>query len=97
MYYIDTPWVIFFRGKHRRHAHCVADSLQELHDTMQALGVPRRAFHDKPGQPHYDIFEPYIDYLLANGARQVSRRELLLLSKRMIINPEQPINEERPE
>ncbi|WP_152984705.1 DUF4031 domain-containing protein, partial [Stenotrophomonas terrae] len=49
--YIDDavhPW----RGE--RWAHLMADTLPELHALAQQLGIPRRAFQNRPSGVHYD-------------------------------------------
>jgi hypothetical protein len=81
MIYIDTERTIFFRGAWRRHVHCTADSLVELHGTMSEWGIPPRAFHDKPGLPHYDLFDQGIDIAHEKGALQVVRREFIRLAR----------------
>jgi len=79
MVYIDSPRPVFFKGRERMTCHCISESLEELHDFAERLGLPRRIFQDKPGRPHYDLFDEYIDKALQLGARQVRNRELLLL------------------
>jgi hypothetical protein len=81
MLYIDKERLIFFRGQWRMHVHCTADSLAELHDKMRELGVPSRAFHDKPGAPHYDLFDVGIEVVRAAGAKELARRDLLLQAR----------------
>lgn len=68
---IDEPrW--WFRG--RRWSHLVSDaSLAELHDFVDALGVPRRAFQGD----HYDVPEEYYDDFVAAGAVPTPSRELV--------------------
>ena len=36
-------------------SHMAADSLEELHQMAQAVGVAKRHFQDKKVKPHYDI------------------------------------------
>jgi len=48
---------------------------------MQQWGIPPRAFHDKPGLPHYDLFDEAIEFVLNQGALQVVRREFIRLAK----------------
>jgi hypothetical protein len=74
MLYIDRPRQIQFRGKPRWHVHCTADSLRELIAQMDAMGIPRRAFHNKPGLPHYDLFDYGIYIVRSLGARQLTNR-----------------------
>ncbi len=75
--YIDDavhPW----RGE--RWAHLMADTLPELHALAQRLGIPRRAFQNRPSGAHYDVPAPLREQAIALGARGISRhtdRELL--------------------
>jgi len=68
---IDDPlW--WHRG--RRWCHLVSDiSYAELHDFVEPLGIPRRAFQGD----HYDIPEEHRAEVVAAGATEVSSRELL--------------------
>jgi len=68
---IDDPrW--WWRG--RRWCHLVSDdSLDELHDFANGLGIPRRAFQGD----HYDIPEERRAEAVAAGAREVESRELV--------------------
>ncbi|WP_269789946.1 DUF4031 domain-containing protein [Stenotrophomonas sp. Iso1] len=75
--YIDDavhPW----RGE--RWAHLMADTVPELHALAQQLGIPRRAFQNRPSGVHYDVPAPLREQAIALGARAISRhtdRELL--------------------
>lgn len=54
--------------------HLVSDtSLDELHAFAEAAGIPRRAFD----RDHYDYPDARYDELVALGAVQVGRRELV--------------------
>ena len=58
----------------RRWCHRVSDdSLDELHEFADAVGIPRRGFQGD----HYDVPEEYRDQLVAAGATLVESRELL--------------------
>jgi hypothetical protein len=68
---IDEPrW--WHRG--RRWSHLVSDaSYDELHDFVESLGIPRRAFQGD----HYDVpEEDYVDTIAA-GAVPTGSRELV--------------------
>lgn len=68
---VDEP-IWWFKG--RRWCHMVSDvSLDELHAFAAELGIPRRGFQGD----HYDIPEELRPEALAQGAREVSGRELL--------------------
>jgi Protein of unknown function (DUF4031) len=68
---IDEPlW--WWRGQ--RWCHLVSDeSLGELHEFADALGIPRRVFQGD----HYDVPEEHRDVIVAAGAVEVTSRELL--------------------
>ncbi len=75
--YVDDavhPW----RGE--RWAHLMADTLPELHAMAQRLGIPWRAFQNRPSGAHYDVPSALRETAIALGARAISRhadRELL--------------------
>ena len=82
--FMDSPRVRTVRGAKRLTAHLVSDtSLDELHTFAQSLGIPLRGFHDKPGQPHYDLIEPYFEQAQAAGALLVPNREIILALRRL--------------
>ncbi len=75
--YVDDA-VIQWRGQ--RWAHLMADGLEELHAMAAQLGLPRRAFQDKPSGAHYDVTVAMREHALRLGAMAISRhrdRELV--------------------
>lgn len=68
--YVDDA-VIWWRGQ--RWAHLMADTLQELHAMAEQLGLPRRAFQDKPSGAHYDVTVELRERALQLGATAISR------------------------
>jgi hypothetical protein len=63
------PW----RG--RMWAHMVSDtSIEELHAFASRLGIPDRAFQGD----HYDVTDELRDCAIAEGARVVTSREVVL-------------------
>jgi hypothetical protein len=68
---IDEPrWQ--FKG--RLWAHLVSDqSLDELHDFAERLGIPRRGFHGD----HYDVPKEFYDEVVDAGAVPTPSRELV--------------------
>ena len=55
-------------------AHLVSDaSLDELHASARAAGIPEKAFD----RDHYDVPEERHEELLARGAESVTNRELV--------------------
>jgi hypothetical protein len=77
---IDTP--MCYPKKKEKWSHLVASDLETLHAFAQKLGKPREKFQNKrkknKKQPHYDIEESLYALAVANGAQQVSRKELFL-------------------
>jgi len=63
--------------------HMVADTDDELHAMANRLGIDRRR-HQKPGTPHshYDISWETRAKALRLGARDIGRRELVMLIRR---------------
>ena len=81
--YIDDavhPW----RGE--RWAHLMADTLPELHAMAQQLGIPRRAFKNRPSGAHYDVPAPLRETAIALGAHAISRHDDRELVRRVIAN-----------
>ena len=68
--YVDDA-VTLWRG--RRWAHLMADTLEELHAMAARLGMPRRAFQDKPSGAHYDVSVEMREQALQLGAIAISR------------------------
>ncbi len=75
--YVDDA-VTLWRGQ--RWAHLMADTLQELHAMAAQLGLPRRAFQDRPSGAHYDLTVELREHALRLGTTAISRhtdRELV--------------------
>ncbi len=70
--YVDDA-VTFWRG--HRWAHLMADTLDELHDFAQHLGLRRDKFQDKTSGAHYDITAALRDEAVAAGAVAISRHD----------------------
>ena len=68
--YVDDA-VTLWRGQ--RWAHLMADTLEELHAMAAKLGLPRRAFQDKPSGAHYDVTVEMREQALQLGAIAISR------------------------
>jgi len=81
--YIDDavhPW----RGE--RWAHLMADTLPELHALAQQLGIPRRAFQNRPSGAHYDVPASLHARAVALGAKAISRHTDRALLRQVIAN-----------
>lgn len=59
--------------------HLVADTIQELHEMVDKIGVQRKWFQNKKehGLPHYDICKAKKLLAIKNGAIEMSDRELI--------------------
>ncbi len=58
--------------------HLVSDeSLAELHAFAIRAALPRRFHGVRRGHPHYDVRETLRGRVLVNGAREVTRKELV--------------------
>ncbi len=58
----------------RTWSHLVSDeSLDELHEFAERLGIPRRGFHGD----HYDVPEEYYSQMVESGAVPTPSRELV--------------------
>ncbi|MEO6104492.1 MAG: DUF4031 domain-containing protein [Pseudoxanthomonas sp.] len=68
--YVDDA-ITAWRGQ--RWAHLMADTLEELHAMAASLGMPRRAFQDKPSGAHYDVTIAMREQALSMGAVAISR------------------------
>ena len=60
-------------------SHMAADTLDELHEMAQKIGVAKKHFQNKEGKPHYDICKQNKLKALELGAIEVNDRELILL------------------
>jgi hypothetical protein len=60
-------------------SHMVADTLNELHDMADKLGIARRYFQDKKGRPHYDICKSSKSKAITLGAKEVSEKWIIAI------------------
>jgi signal recognition particle subunit SEC65 len=60
-------------------SHMAADSLEELHAFVAALGL-RAHFHAHPEHPHYDVNDWQRNDAIKAGAQEVRPRELLAIA-----------------
>lgn len=61
------------RWRGLRWAHLMADNVDELHAMAARLGIPRRAFQDRPSGVHYDVPDHLRTVAIALGAVALSR------------------------
>lgn len=72
--YVDNeriPW----RGK--LWCHLVADSLDELHQFAERLGLKRDWFQDRASYPHYDVTMSVRERALGIGALPARKRQMI--------------------
>ena len=55
--------------------HMIADTLPELHEMADRIGIKRRWFQDKPNHPHYDISISKRILAVRYGAKEISAVE----------------------
>lgn len=78
--YVDNarvPW----RGK--RWCHLVADSLSELHQFAQSIGVRREWFQAGASYPHYDVSLTRRQLALSKGALVGTRTQIICCAKKL--------------
>jgi len=72
-------------------SHLIADSDEELHAFAATMGMQRAWFQDRSGRPHhghYDLPERARDEAVANGAVEITWRQLgRMLRDRRVAGP----------
>ena len=68
--YVD----VFLRYGKKKWCHMTADSLEELHDMADKIGLKKEWFQNK-SQPHYDIVPSKRFLAVDNGAIEITVRE----------------------
>lgn len=75
--------------------HMMADTLKELHEMADKIGIKRKWFQDHKKYPHYDISLGKRNIALANGAIEMKSTELLKLMRGKFENKNQISNGDR--
>ncbi|WP_202753726.1 DUF4031 domain-containing protein [Burkholderia cenocepacia] len=78
--YVDDER-ISWRGK--QWCHLVADSLNELHDFAQQLGLRRSWFQERSIYPHYDVTVSVREKALMLGALKGDRSTIVTCAKQL--------------
>jgi hypothetical protein len=60
----------------------IADTLDELHQMADKIGVRRKWFQDKARFPHYDICKLKRSLAVKFGAIETSSRELIKIAEK---------------
>ncbi|WP_432263374.1 DUF4031 domain-containing protein [Cupriavidus sp. TMH.W2] len=58
-----------------------ADTLAELHQFAESIGVKRCWYHRGARHPHYDITTDQREHAIQAGALSIGSRELLVIAK----------------
>lgn len=88
MVYVDNAFV---ERRGRRWCHLLADSVEELHEFAAAVGLSKQAFHRAARIPHYDVTSTQRLWLLEQGAKPVTARQAILLTKHLTVTKARPI------
>lgn len=73
MVYVDNAFIPFGR---MIMCHMVADTLEELHEMADKIGVNRKWFQNKR-MHHYDICKSKRKLAVKYGAKEITTKELL--------------------
>lgn len=65
-----------YRYKGMVMSHMVADSLEELHQIAELLGI-RKYFQNKENKPHYDVCRAYKIKAINLGAKEIDDRDIV--------------------
>jgi len=60
----------------------LADTLNELHEMADNIGIARKWFQQHASHPHYDICKSKRTLAIKFGAIEVNRRELVRIMRR---------------
>ena len=58
-------------------SHMMADTIEELHNMANAIGVDRKHFQNKKDKPHYDVCKQKKQIAIRYGAIEVSDKVML--------------------
>lgn len=90
---IMTVYVDSMRARYGRMVMChmLADTIDELHEMADRIGVHRKWFQKRASTPHYDICLSKRALAVEYGAIEVGRRQLVSVIRRLR-RPEPPIS-----
>lgn len=80
MVYIDNARVAY---KGNLYCHMLADSLDELHEFAEVLGIKKCWFHGSASYPHYDVKIEFRPQAINLGAILSSRKQIIECGKRL--------------
>ena len=76
--YVDTMKARFGR---MIMCHMAADTVGELHEMADLIGMKRKWFQDKPRFPHYDISLSKKALAISHGAVELGMKDLVKLMR----------------
>ncbi|HEC66154.1 MAG TPA: DUF4031 domain-containing protein [bacterium] len=81
MVYVDN-----MKAPYRRMlmCHMAADTVEELHEMADHIGIQRKWFQNKPRFPHYDICQTKKALAIGAGAIAITQKELVTFFRRNI-------------
>lgn len=71
--YVDD---MFVRFKGMLMCHLMADTLEELHDMAESIGLKRDWFQDTKSGPHYDVASSKRKSAIRNGAVEITKMQM---------------------
>lgn len=79
MIYIDKPK----KYNNIAYSHMISETLTELHQFAEKIGIPRRMFHNPIGKnkPHYDVKEEYFANVIEQGAILTDSKKIVNILK----------------
>jgi hypothetical protein len=83
MIYVDSPVFKKSAGGRKSYAHMVADSIEEVREFAERIGVKKHFWHSQEALSHFDITSDQQTLALAAGAKLVTSRELVSLARIM--------------
>lgn len=76
------------KNPRKTYCHCVATTLEELHEFVASIGVKRHFFH-RSALPHYDLTSEQRDAALEAGAVFTNSRTFIAFARAMTNQGEQ--------
>lgn len=83
MIYVDTA-VYKKKNGRKKYCHLTADSIQEMHEFCQNLGIGKHFYHKGANHPHYDLNEVNRIKAIEAGAVEVSSKEFVKIAKKLV-------------
>lgn len=80
MVYVDD--LKFYPKQTKKWCHMVADSLEELHEMAEKIGLKREWFQNISSHPHYDLTEGKRREAATFGAKEVSSKEIVAVIRK---------------